>query len=158
MKTKIYLNDWFYNCGIVGFLRVLEHNDDNFANMQENYIIFDTKDLKNFHKYYFKYFFDKYNVCLKIKDRLEKSVEKIENYLKLEMQSPEEIKRIQEYIELEKKYIKEIIKQQLDRIKKYDKTIYENILKEYNKIDNVNVKIKLIEKFKIKLIEFYQFF
>ena len=70
MKTKIYLNDWFYNCGIVGFLRVLEHNDDNFANMQENYIIFDTKDLKNFHKYYFKYFFDKYNVCLKIKDRL----------------------------------------------------------------------------------------
>ena len=155
MKTKIYLNDWFYNCGIVGFLRVLEHNDDNFANMQENYIIFDTKDLKNFHKYYFKYFFAKYNVCLKIKDRLEKSVEKIENYLKLEMQSPEEIKRIQEYIELEKKYIKEIIKQQLDRIKKYDKTIYENILKEYNKIDKIKSQ-KDVNEIKDNIVKEFQ--
>jgi len=34
----------------------------------------------------------------------------------------------------------------------------ENILCYLNAEDNVNVKIKLIEKFKIKLIEFYQFF
>ena len=31
MRTKIYLNDWFYNCGIVGFLKILEHNEKQFA-------------------------------------------------------------------------------------------------------------------------------
>ncbi len=65
MKTKIYLNDWFINCGIVGFLRILEHNEDNFAQINENCITFETEKLKNFHKQYFKYFFDKYNVANK---------------------------------------------------------------------------------------------
>ena len=27
MRTKIYLNDWFYNCGIIGFLKILEHDE-----------------------------------------------------------------------------------------------------------------------------------
>ena len=57
MKTTIYLNDWFYNSGIVGFLRILDYNNDNFAEIKDNYITFETKKLKNFHKYYFKYFF-----------------------------------------------------------------------------------------------------
>ena len=47
MKTKIYLNDWFFNAGIVGFLRILKHNNDNFAEINENYIEFDTANLKN---------------------------------------------------------------------------------------------------------------
>ena len=79
MKTIIYLNDWFYNCGIVGFLRILEYNQDNFAEIHENYIRFETSNLKNFHKYYFKYFFDKNNIGLKTKERIEKSFNIIEN-------------------------------------------------------------------------------
>ena len=86
MKTTIYLNDWFYNSGIVGFLRILEYNKDDFAEIHENYICFETSQLKNFHKYYFKYFFDKYNIGLKTKERLEKSFGIIENYLKKETQ------------------------------------------------------------------------
>ena len=61
MKIKVYLNDWFYNAGIVGFLRILEANDDEFAIKRNNYIEFDTESLRKFHKYYFKYFFQKYN-------------------------------------------------------------------------------------------------
>ena len=56
MKTKVYLNDWFFNAGVMGFLRILQHNDDNFADVNENYIEFDTENLKNFEKYYFQYF------------------------------------------------------------------------------------------------------
>ena len=56
MKTKVYLNEWFINAGIVGFLRILKHNNDNFAKINENYIEFDTENLKDFNKYYFKYF------------------------------------------------------------------------------------------------------
>ena len=44
MKIKVYLNDWFYNAGIVGFLRILEDNDDEFAIRKNNYIEFDTED------------------------------------------------------------------------------------------------------------------
>lgn len=49
MKIKVYLNDWFYNAGIVGFLRILENNDDEFTIRKNNYIEFDTENLRNFH-------------------------------------------------------------------------------------------------------------
>ncbi len=151
MKTTIYLNDWFYNCGIVGFLRILEYNQDNFAEIHENYISFETSKLKKFHKYYFKYFFDKYNIGLKTKERIDNSFEKIENYLKQEAQDKQEIKRLQENTKSEKKHVKDVIKKQLDKIKKYDDTTYKNILNEYNKIDSIKTKddieeINLIKK------------
>ena len=72
MKTKIYLNDWFYNCGIVGFLKILEHNENQFATKKNNYIEIDTENLRDFNKYYFKYFIF----------RKQKSVIKISTYRK----------------------------------------------------------------------------
>ena len=36
--------------GIVGFLRILESNEDEFAIRKNNYIEFDTEDLRDFHK------------------------------------------------------------------------------------------------------------
>ena len=73
MKIKVYLNDWFYNAGIVGFLRILEANDDEFAIKRNNYIEFDTESLRKFHKYYFKYFFQKYNVAENVENRTKNS-------------------------------------------------------------------------------------
>ena len=140
MKTTIYLNDWFYNSGIVGFLRILDYNNDNFAEIKENYITFETNKLKNFHKYYFKYFFDKYNVGLRTKEKVEKSFEKIVSFLNDETQDNKEIKIIQENLKTEKKHVKDIIKKQLDKIKKYDDVTYTNILNEYNKIDKIKTK------------------
>ena len=140
MRTTIYLNDWFYNSGIVGFLRILDYNNDNFAEIKENYITFETNKLKNFHKYYFKYFFDKYNVGLRTKEKIEKSFEKIVNFLNDETLDNKEIKKIQENLKTEKKYVKDIIKKQLDKIKKYDDVTYTNILNEYNKIDKIKTK------------------
>ena len=137
MKTTIYLNDWFYNCGIVGFLRILEHNHDNFAEIHENYISFETSKLKNFHKYYFNYFFDKYNIGLKTKERIEKSFEIIENCLKKDTQDKQETKKLQDTIKSEKKHVKDIIKKQLDKIKKYDESTYKNMLDAYNGIDKI---------------------
>ena len=45
MKIKVYLNDWFYNAGIVGLLRILEANEDEFAIKRNNYIEFDNQDV-----------------------------------------------------------------------------------------------------------------
>ena len=140
MQTKIYLGDWFFNSGIVGFLRILKHNNDNFVQINENYITFDTKELKNFNKYYFNYFFDKYNVAIKMKDRINQSFDKIENDLINETTDKVEIKKMQDRIKTEKKYIKTIIKTQLDKIKKIDEGIYEKVFDEYNKIDSIKDK------------------
>ena len=152
MKTTIYLNDWFYNSGIVGFLRILEYNQDNFAEIHENYICFETSQLKNFHKYYFKYFFDKYNIGLKTKERLEKSFEIIESYLKKETQDKQETKKLQENIKLEKKNVKDFIKRQLDKIKRYDEKIYKNMLDAYNAIDKIKTVDNIEEMHNIKEI------
>lgn len=140
MKTKVYLNDWFLNCGIIGFLRILEDNKDKFAEINENYISFDTEKLKNFHKYYFKYFFDKYNVGERVVNRLAKSFENLEKYLNIETDNKQEQKEFKDKIKAEKKYIKNTMKSQLDKIKKYNVEIYEEMLEEYNKIDSVKEK------------------
>lgn len=118
MKTKIYLNDWFYNSGITGFLKILEHNNDQFAVKRNNYIEIDTEDLRNFHKYYFKYFFDKYNVVKRVKDRILKNFEYIESNIETTLENKEEEKQRKDKIKTNKKYIKDTIKNQLDKIKK----------------------------------------
>lgn len=140
MKTRIYLKEWFYNAGIIGFLRILKHNEDEFATIKQNYIEFETENLRNFHKYYFQYFFDIYNVAERTKQRIEKSFNKISNYIEKEPQDKTEEKQIQERIKNEKKYIKLIIKTQLDKIKKVDEKIYQEMSEAYSKIDSIKTK------------------
>lgn len=137
MKIKIYTREWFYNAGIIGLLRILEHNKKEFVKIEENYIEFDTKELKDFHNCYFKYFFDIYDVAKRNKEKIQTSFSKIENYLE------KEDKEIKEKIKSEKKYIKTIIKTQLDKIKKIDEETYNIILEEYNKIDKAEEKDEL---------------
>ena len=81
MKTRIYLNDWFFNAGIVGFIRILNYNNKNFLIIKDNYIEFETSNLKDFHKCYFKYFFDLYNQAKNIESNLESSFSIIENII-----------------------------------------------------------------------------
>lgn len=136
MKTKVYLNDWFYNTGIVGFLRILEFNEDNFIEMKENYIEFDTENLRNFDKYYFNYFFNKYNVAERVIDRTNNLFSYIEDNIEKPSENKEEDKFRRDKIKSYKKYIKDIIKKQLDKIKKINESIYNEIKDKYEKIDN----------------------
>lgn len=140
MKIKLYLREWFFNSGLIGFIRILQHNEDNFTQIKENYIEFDTESLRNFSKYYFKYFFDKYNVALRVIDRTEKSFEYIEDNIEAEIEDKAKNKEIQEKIKSNKKYIKETIKKQLDKIKKIDETIYNEMKQQYDKIDKEQTK------------------
>lgn len=144
MKTKIYLNDWFYNCGIVGFLKILEHNEKQFATKRNNYIEIDTEDLKDFNKYYFKYFYDKYNVAENVKNRTNNAFEYLENNIETPLENEEEKQR-KDKIKTNKKYIKDTIKKQLDKIKKIDEQIYNEIKEQYDKIEKENTKQGIIE-------------
>jgi len=140
LKTKIYTREWFYNAGIIGFLRILKHNNKEFVIIKENYIEFDTKELSDFHSCYFKYFFDTYNVAKKVEERIESSFSKITKLLEDIKEDSKENKEIQNKIKTEKKYIKTIIKAQLDKIKKINEEIYSVVLEQYEKIDSAKEK------------------
>lgn len=134
------MKDWFFNAGIVGFLRILEENQDQFVQINENYIEFETEKLKNFANYYFNYFFKKYNIAQRVEERIEKSFQRIEENIIVEPKDKIENKAIQEKIKTEKKYIKQVLKTQMDKIKKFDEQTYEQMLQNYNAIDGIKQK------------------
>ena len=145
MKVKVYLNDRFYNAGIVGFLKILEVNENNFAIKKNNYIEFDTEELKNFHKYYFNYFFKKYNVAESVENRTENLFNYLENNIEVTFEDKEKEKERKDKIKSNRKYIKDIIKKQLDKIKKIDEITYDEMKEQYDKIDKVNTKEEIIK-------------
>lgn len=132
----MYLNEWFVNSGIVGFIRILEHNRSSLLTIKDNYIEFDTENLRNFHQYYFQYFFDKYNIAKKIETRIENSFGKIRMYL----EDGSDKKEVTEKLKTEKKYIKTFLKPQLDKVKKIDEVVYEEVFEAYNEIDKIKEK------------------
>ena len=151
LKIKVYLNDWFFNAGIVGFLKILEENHDEFAIRRNNYIEFNTENLRNFHKYYFEYFFKKYNVAESVKTRTEKPFNYLEDNIEVVFDDNDKEKERKEKIKSNQKYIKEAIKKQLDKIKKIDEITYEEMKEQYEQIDKVNTKQEIVE-IKEKLI------
>lgn len=130
LKVKVYLGEWFYNAGIIGFLRILDKNQINIVEKKDNYIEFDTDDLRDFDKYYFKYFFDRYDVAKNVRERTENSF----NYL-LENIEKIDDKVVKDAVKSNKKYIKDAIKKQLDKIKKIDVQVYDDMKYAYDKLD-----------------------
>lgn len=152
MKTKIYLNDWYINCGIVGFLKILEHNENQFATKRNNYIEIDTENLRDFNKYYFKYFYDKYNVVESVKNRTNNAFKYLENNIETALEDEEEEKQRKDKIKTNKKYIKDTVKKQLDKIKKIDEQTYKEIKEQYDKIEKETTKQGIVE-IKEKILE-----
>ena len=145
MKIKVYLNDWFYNAGIVGFLRILEDNDDEFAIRKNNYIEFDTENLRNFHKYYFNYFFKKYNVAESVKTRTKSSFDYLENNIEVVFEDRDKEKERKDKIKSNIKIIKSEQSKQSKKIKEFDKKIYNEIEEQCTCIDKATHQKELIE-------------
>lgn len=145
MKIRVYLNDWFFNAGIVGFLRILEDNKDEFAIRRNNYIEFDTKELRDFHKYYFNYFFKKYNVAESVKNRTKSSFDYLENNIEVVLGDKDKEKERKDKIKSNIKIIKSEISKQSKKIKEFDKEIYNEIEEQCICIDKATQKKELIE-------------
>ena len=143
MKIKVYLNDWFYNAGIVGFLRILKENKDEFAIRKNNYIEFDTEDLRNFHKYYFNYFFEKYNIAESVKNRTKNSFEYLENNIETVYEDKDKEKERKDKIKSNIKIIKDTISKQSKKIKEFDKEIYNKIEKNCTYIEKTTQKTEI---------------
>ncbi len=107
----------------------------------------------------FGYFFDIYNIAAKMQNKMEHSFKQIKQSLQELDGSKINDKEKQEKIKSIKKYIKLVIKGQLDKIKKVDEDIYQEMFEEYNKIDGVKEKddiSKLDDIFKILNDNFYK--
>ena len=145
MKEKIELNDWFYNAGLIGFLRIMEKYQKDAVVVQDNYVEFDTEALKEFHKCYFQYLFETYDIAKTMEKRMNESFYKMKQYLEIQSEDKKELNEAKERLKKEKKYIKNSIKKQMDKIKKFDQKTENTILEEYNKIDAIKEKDQIEE-------------
>jgi len=82
---KVYLGDWLYNAGIIGFLKINNHlwdikerkivsKDEKVLRFTDNYIEFDRKIFEGFSERFFDYAFRQYG-------RYESVVSEFENYI-----------------------------------------------------------------------------
>ena len=145
MKTKLELNDWFYNAGLIGFLRIMEKYKKDAIVIQDNYIEFDTNSLKEFHQYYFQYLFEIYDIAKTMEKRMDESFNRMKQYLEIQSKDKKELNETKERLKKKKKYIKDSIKKQMDKIKKFDQKTENEISEEYNKIDAIKEKEQIEE-------------
>lgn len=124
--------DWFYNMGLVGFNRIIEHSQINYGLDLKEYgykvtgdnIEFDVELLEEFAQYFFNYYHDKYNSAREQGNKLRsyfntcktEDKEKFKNYLK---------------------FLKETVKKNNDKIKKLDDEKFQKCDEFYKKLGKV---------------------
>lgn len=110
MEIKVELGNWQYNAGIVGLYEILKFSNENSVKIEENSIIFDSKELERFEENYFSYLIEKYRKSLpwykiiSYKEKIEKLLNDIEVEPFEEVVTEDKIKDIDSYIKLVLKY------------------------------------------------------
>lgn len=127
---KVELSEWMFNAGVVGFINILESNEESEVNITKkgNCIEFDSSLLDNFSEKYMNFFIDKYEIFTgwyRISNYKEKIIE-IRN--KDEYDS-EDIKALNNHIKFLKKKLKS-----------------NSYMKAYSNISDKSVDLKLEEK------------
>ncbi|MBS4534397.1 type I-B CRISPR-associated protein Cas8b1/Cst1 [Clostridium sp. D2Q-14] len=64
-KIQLYMEDWLYNSGLVGFYNILKNSEDDVV-INQNYLEFDSDCLIEIEKKYFDYFIKKYKDILSL--------------------------------------------------------------------------------------------
>lgn len=152
MQVRVYLNDWFYNVGIVGMIRILEHAKGKGKKISfvlgDDYLEIDDNTINNFHNYYFDYFYDEYieKEYVKIQDKFNQLktksgadiIKEIENFLS----------ETKLYDKATKKGFEKEVKDILDKIKKIKKNYDPNeLVNLINKIESLLKNNDVIEKY-----------
>ena len=156
---RVYLGDWLYNAGIVGFLKINNHlweikgeklisKDEDLLKFGENYIEFDRKIFEGFSKRFFDYAFKQYG-------RYENLLKQFEEYINdlKELESEENFEKLKNRYFKNKEIDFEKLKKELP-VEIYDR--FKKILQGFtllkNKLDKTPSKNE-IKKDKNKLIE-----
>lgn len=136
MEVRIYLNDWFYNMGIVGMIRILKYAKQKGENIEyqieEDFLKVEDIVFNNFHEYYFDYFYDEY-----VKKDYKSLIEEF-NYIKLTFKENELVQKIEDFLKNHK------------LVEKASKKGFENEAKEIN--DYIKRLKKNIDKYEIETL------
>lgn len=122
MKIKVYLGDWFYNMGIIGFLRIMKDYGKE-VKQDKGFITFDSEELVGFEEIYFSYFMKQYDVYERISKNLDKSLEYVKAH-------PDKLKDTA-------KRIKEEIKRNADKVKKIDESLHQTLAEKLKEIGSL---------------------
>ncbi|SDG30530.1 CRISPR-associated protein Cst1 [Thermoanaerobacter thermohydrosulfuricus] len=83
MKERVYLGDWAYNAGIIGFIEIMLDGEDiasqNIITIGPNYIEFDRNNLKGFSDKFFKKAYQRYPRTDELIDLGNKLLQRLEN-------------------------------------------------------------------------------
>jgi CRISPR-associated protein Cst1 len=119
MKERVYLSDWLYNAGIIGFLKIVTNDDidsENSIEIGENYIEFDRSALQGFSSKYFSFAFNQYGRYYNILNTLEEFLSDLD---KLEQGDSNVIHNLRKKYKIsDKDKDEEILQVILDRFKK----------------------------------------
>ncbi|MFN3411203.1 MAG: type I-B CRISPR-associated protein Cas8b1/Cst1 [Exilispira sp.] len=144
---KVYLRDWYYNAGIVGFLKVLSGGERNINNIiqnlgeniviNKNYLEFDLSLLENYYENYKKMAFEMFFDLERYKERIDNLINKVK-----EINDNQRVpNRILQDTALSGKIVNNFIKTINN-----DKS-FENIFQENNSCDNILARINSIKDF-----------
>ena len=142
MKITVYQGDWFYNMGIIGFLRIIENaGKSDQVTIKDDHISFDSKLLEHFHEDYFEYFITQYSVVQLFKHTIERNI----NYAKGHSD------KVKDCV----KKIREELKKNIDKVKKFDEDNYLILLKINQEISKLNSydEIEVLDKLSKQAIE-----
>jgi len=83
MLERVYLGDWAYNAGIIGFIEIMLDGEDiasqNIITIGSNYIEFDRNNLKGFSDKFFKKAYQRYPRTDELLDLGNKLLQRLEN-------------------------------------------------------------------------------
>ena len=146
MKLKLYLNDWFVNMGIIGFIRIVESAEmKEELVIKDNYVEFDSKVLEKFDEYYFQYFMKRYNICKRESDKVDRYL----NIAKKEEKFKDAVKWIKGTIDVNRKKIKGKFKEKIEEEAFNELFQKISLIKKYQQYDDLK---KIVDEFK-KLME-----
>lgn len=139
MELKVCMNDWYYNMGLVGLIRVLEKYNLPYEK-DEKCITFDSSILENIHEYYFSLLYEEYYEPIHKRriDFINQLLRTIEDVISLKKEL-KELKDIFNRINL-----LDLIKKMDEQYKKNNK--YKHLSDELSRIKKNLSKIKKIKK------------
>ncbi len=147
MKVKVYLRDWYFNAGIIGFLYVLSDGNINIEKIKkqfkedlvvgDNFLIFDSNILNGFFDKYIKISFNELFDIDEYKERIQNLLKNIDDKNENRKISKKFISETNLSGKIVNSFIKEIYGKSIDEIFKEDDVVgsiknLNNTINKYN--------------------------
>jgi len=148
MKERVYLGDWAYNAGIIGFIEIMLDGEDidsqNIITIGLNYIEFERESLQGFSDKFFKKAYQRYPRTDEIMNEGKDLLAQLNNQSDIDEQQRERVRKFKDRINGFAK---------LNRVAKEYGCSLEKKFNKNEAVDYVNTIIKILEDRKQEFME-----